>query len=257
MPFKEVNGLPVYYEMHGEGETIVLLHNGFACTKMWAGIYPRLLKAGFRVLMFDRRGYGRSDEGDGFTSYYRGEGFRDESVAAMAELMEFLGVERFHVVGQCEGGVVGVDYCVRYPDQVKTLSTASTFCFSTISLEKFNRRKFPAAFDLLPAEIQDKYVYWHGPERAAYFYDLCSRYGGCYGKGIFDLRPSIEAVACPTLVMYADRGHFFDVEQGVAFYRHLRNGELAVFPKCGHNIFEHYPEEYVRQVVAFIKRHPS
>lgn len=93
--------------------------------------------------------------------------------------------------------------------------------------------------------------------QAAYFYNLCSRYGGCYGRGVFDLRPAIEAVACPSLVMYADRGHFFEVEQGVAFYRHLKNGELAVFPKCGHNIFEHYPDAYARQVVAFIKRHAA
>lgn len=257
MPLADVNGLDVYYEIHGKGETIVLLHNGFSCAKMWEDIYPRLVKAGFRILMFDRRGYGQSGEGEDFAAYYTGDGFRAESVATMASLLEALGVESFHIVGQCEGGVVGVDYALRFPEQVKTLATASTYCFSTILLEDFNRQKFPASFDLLPTEIQDKYVYWHGPERAASFFNLCSWYGGCYGRGIFDLRPAIEAVTCPTLVMYADRGHFFEVEQGVAFYRHLKNGELAVFPKCGHNIFEHYPEEYARQVVAFIERHAS
>jgi pimeloyl-ACP methyl ester carboxylesterase len=54
--------------------------------------------------------------------------------------------------------------------------------------------------------------------------------------------------------MYPDRGYFFDVEQGVDFYRHLTNGELLVFPKCGHNLFEHYPQMYARQVVDFIQR---
>ncbi len=257
MPFIKLNNHNIYYETHGSGETIVLLHNGFSCTKMWEGIYPRLVKAGYRILMYDRRGYGQSDEGEDFEAYYTGDGFRADSVSTMALLVEALGVERFHIVGQCEGGVVGVDYSVCYPKQVKTLSTASTFCYSTILLEDFNQQKFPASFDLLPVDIQNKYVYWHGPERAAHFFNLCSRYGGCYGTGIFDLRPVIGEVACPSLVMYADRGHFFEVEQGVAFYRHLKNGELAVFPKCGHNIFEHYPEEYVRQVVAFIGRHTA
>jgi hypothetical protein len=46
------------------------------------------------------------------------------------------------------------------------------------------------------------------------------------------------------LVMYPDRGYFFDVEQGVDFYSHSTQGELLVFPKCGHNIFEHYPQMY-------------
>ncbi len=250
-----LNGLNIYYEIHGEGETIALLHNGFSCTKMWEGIYPRLVKAGFRILMYDRRGYGQSDEGQDFEAYYTGDGFRSDSVSTMALLLQTLGVDSFHIVGQCEGGVVGVDYAVRFPEQVKTLSTASTFCYSTVLLEDFNRQKFPASFELLPADVQDKYFYWHGPERAAHFYKLCSRYGGCYGRGIFDLRPEIEAVTCPSLVMYADRGHFFEVEQGVAFYRNLSTGELAVFPKCGHNIFEHYPEAYAQQVIDFIERH--
>ena len=257
MPYINLNELNVYYEIHGEGDTIVLLHNGFSCTKMWEGIYPRLVKAGYRVLMFDRRGYGQTDEGEHFAACYTGDDFRADSVATMALLMQALDMDRFHIVGQCEGGVVGVDYAVGFPGQVKTLATASTFCFSTIALEDFNRQKFPASFDLLPEGIQDKYVYWHGPERAEYFFNLCSQYGGCYGRGMFDLRPAIQAVTCPALVMYADRGHFFEVEQGVAFYRNLKNGELAVFPKCGHNIFEHYPAEYARQVVAFIERHPS
>ena len=121
-------------------------------------------------------------------------------------------------------------------------------------MEELNRQKFPKAFQQLPPEIQNKYIYWHGTRRAEYFYNLCSKYGGCYGRGLYDLRPLLESVACPTLVMYPDRGHFFEVEQGVAFYRHLPKGEFAVFPRCGHNIFEHYPEQYAQQVISFLKR---
>jgi len=255
MPYIKLNAQKIYYEIHGQGETIALLHNGFSCTKMWAGVYPLLVNAGYRVLMYDRRGYGQSDAGADFEAYYTGDGFRVDSVSTMARLMQALEIESFHIVGQCEGGVVGVDYAVRYPGQIKTLATASTLCYSTVVLEEFNRQKFPASFHLLPSDIQNKYVAWHGPQRAELFYNLCSRYGGCYGRGVFDLRPEIKAVTCPTLVMYADRGHFFEVEQGVAFYRNLNNGELAVFPKCGHNIFEHYPQQYARQVITFIQRH--
>ncbi|NNF99646.1 MAG: alpha/beta hydrolase [Desulfobacteraceae bacterium] len=254
MPFERINGLNVYYESHGRGEVIVLLHNGFSCTKMWDEIYPALVSAGYRVVSFDRRGYGRSEPGADFENFYTGDGFREENVRAMALLMEKLKFRRFHIVGQCEGGVVGVDYAVQFPGQVMTLTTASTMCFSRTPLVDFNREKFPPTFNDLTPEIRRKYADWHGPDRAEYFYTLCSRYGGEYGRAYFDLRDNLKEVACPALVMYPDRGHFFEVEQGVAFYRSLPRGELAVFPRCGHNIHEHYPTAYVRQVLNFIAK---
>lgn len=253
-----VDGLDTYYEMHGQGETIVLLHNGFSCAMMWSAIHPLLVAEGFRVIAYDRRGFGRSDGGVDFADHYRSDTFRDTSVTAMADLLEQLEVERFHILGQCEGGVVGVDYAVRFPDQVLTLTTASTMCYGRIPMTDFNRQKLPAAFDDLGPDLQAKYIRWHGAENGPRFFDICVRGGGCYGStGIFDLRPAIAQLRIPCLVMYPDRGHFFDVEQGVAFYRQLINGELLVFPKCGHNIFEHYPRLYAQQVAAFIRRHRS
>ena len=151
MPSAKINRLETYYEIHGEGETIVLLHNGFSCAKMWEEVYPHLVKAGYRTVIYDRRGYGRSDGGPHFEQYYRSRGFRAQNVDDMAALMESIGTDRFHVVGQCEGGVVGVDYAIKYPDQVKTLTAASTLCHSKMTLEEFNSKKFPKAFeDLTP-----------------------------------------------------------------------------------------------------------
>lgn len=258
MPIVKIDGLDTYYEIHGEGETIVLLHNGFACGMMWEEIHPMLAAAGFQVLLYDRRGFGRSDGGADFAGYYVDANFREHSVSAMAELMALLGIDRFHIVGQCEGGVVGVDYAVRFPGQVNTLVTASTLCHSIISMQAFNRQKLPATFDDLVPPLQKKYIRWHGADRGRVFYDICAKGGGCYSRtGFFDLRPAISQVTCPILVMYPDRGYFFDVEQGVDFYRQTTRGELLVFPKCGHNIFEHYPQMYAQQAVDFIRRQRS
>ena len=70
VPFEMINGRKLYYETHGEGEPIVLLHHGFGCTKIWKEIFPSLVKAGYRVLMFDRRGYGRSEGGGRFSGLF-------------------------------------------------------------------------------------------------------------------------------------------------------------------------------------------
>lgn len=255
MPFAKINGLKTYYEIHGNGESIVLLHNGFSCSKMWEEVFPHLVEANYQVIMYDRRGYGRSDGGPDFEEYYNSDEFRVQTVAAMNALLEDLGIERFHIVGQCDGGVVGVDYVLEHPSQVKTLTVASTQCYSKTTMEEFNRQKFPRSFQDLTPKTQEKYVYWQGSQRAEWFFNLISKCGGSYGRKIFDLRALLPSISCPVLVMYPDRDYFFEVDQFVAFYRHLQKGELVVFPRCGHNIYEHYPEEYARQVLKFVDRH--
>jgi len=254
MSFAEINGRNIYYEEHGEGDPIVLLHHGFGCTRMWKAIYPTLVQNGHRVILYDRRGYGRSDGGDDFEPFYVGDGFRRESVEELDSLAGFLGLEAFHLLGQCEGGVIAVDFAAAYPERAKSLITSSTQCYSEIPMVDINKAKFPKVFEELDTDLRQKLMAWHGEDRAGPFYNQFRRFGGAYGKGVFDLRPVLSRVACPALVLYPDRSFLFDVEQGVAFYRHLAQGELAVLPGCGHNTYEQRSAEYVRVVLDFLKR---
>jgi pimeloyl-ACP methyl ester carboxylesterase len=255
MFFSDRHGRKIYYEVHGSGEPLVLLHHGFGSLVMWSGIYPELVEAGWQVVVYDRPGYGRSTPGDDFDEFYRRDDFRSENVSVLRQLAGFLELSRFHLVGQCEGGVVAVDFAAACPGLVKTLVTSSTLCRAREPMAEFNRARFPRSFHDLEPEMQQKMVYWQGPDYAEKFYDLLWKYGGSYGLGRFDLRAVLERVTCPALVLYPDRSPLFEVEQGVEFYRHLPAGELAVLPKCGHNTYEQQPREYVRQIRRFIRRH--
>jgi pimeloyl-ACP methyl ester carboxylesterase len=255
MPLTEIFGRPVYYEVHGpeDGPAVVLLHHGFGCLQMWKYIYPQLAREGFRVIMYDRRGYGRSAGGPDFMDFYVSGRYRLFSHEEMAELMHRLGVASFHIVGQCEGGVVGLDYAARLPGQVKTLTVASTFCHSDIPMVEFNQDKFPKSFSEMDQAMQDKIREWHGA-RAEVLFDQFRSFGGAYGSEVFDLRPMLHLVGRPTLILYPDRSSLFRVEQAVDFYRHLPRAELAVMARCGHNTYEQRPEEYAWQVLNFIRR---
>jgi pimeloyl-ACP methyl ester carboxylesterase len=255
VPFANINGLKLYYEMHGDGDTIVLLHHGFGCTKMWKDIYPTFVENGYMVVMYDRRSYGQSEKGLDFQTFYESNRFRPESVAELALLRDLLNIDFFHIVGQCEGGVVGIDYAVMYPHHIKTITVSSTQCYSSMSMAEFNALKMPNPFRDLDPEIKEKLIQWHGKDHAESFYNQFRTYGGAYGTGFFDLRTILPSVSCPALVLYPDRSFLFDVEQGVAFYRHLPEGELAILPNCGHNTYEEQPEEYVRIILDFLKRH--
>lgn len=118
-----------------------------------------------------------------------------------------------------------------------------------------NQSAFPKIFQDLEPEVKEKLTYLQGEEHVESFYNQFRQYGGVYGKGIFDLRNLLASVKCPTLVLYPDRSILFDVEQAVEFYRHLPRGELAILPRCGHNTYEEQPEEYIRLVLNFLRRH--
>lgn len=257
MAFTNINGLDLYYEQHGDGETVVLLHHGFGCTEMWKDIWPALTAAGYRVVLYDRRGYGRSEQGSDFPAFYVSDRFRSESVRELAALRCILALDSFHLVGQCEGGVVAIDYTLSHPRSVRSISVSSTQCYSTIAMTELNASKMPNPFDDLKQDIREKLAVWHGPERVEAFYEQFRTRGGAYGTGVFDLRGELPSVTCPALVLYPDRSFLFPVEQGLAMYRGLTRAELAVLPNCGHNTYEEQPEAYTRILLDFLRRQKS
>ena len=254
MPYLSIEGREVYYEIHGQGEPLLLMHHGFGCLKMWKDVAPMLARAGRRVILYDRRGYGRTEEGENYLEFYESDGFRDGQVAEMARVLELLGAGPVDLVGQCEGGVISTDFAAAYPDMVRSLTLGSVQAWSMVEMPAFNADKFKKSFDELPPAMQDRFRDWHGAGRARGFFEMARTRGGAYGTGFFDLRPRLRQVQCPALVIYPDRSALFGVEQGVAMYQALPRGELAVMAMCGHNTYEYRPAEYVRLVLEFQER---
>lgn len=256
MAYMTALGRKIYFEVHGEGDTLVLLHHGFGCTKMWDKIYPHLVDAGYRVVMYDRRGYGRSEKDADFRAFWFSDQFRSKGVEELRSLINYLGLAAFHIVGQCEGGAIGLEYAFNHPERIKTIAVSSTLCYSTETILEFMRSKNLPPFQEMESDLRERLIEWHGEEHAETFYNTQFRMGGgAYGTGRFDFRNTLSQINCPALVIYPDRSFLFDVEQGVSMYRHLPRGELAVLPACGHNTYEHRPKEYASLVLEFLKRH--
>lgn len=253
MPYLDLEGRKVYYEDHGEGPVVVLLHHGFGSSEMWRGLLPPLVMAGFRAVMYDRRGYGRSDGGPDFREFYLGGDFRRAMAGELALVQDALGIASAHLVGQCEGGVLALDYARLHPHRVPSLTVASTQCHSPGDMRQANQRWFPTAFRDLDPKVRRKMIDWHGPDLAEERFELYRYLGGAYGVGAFDLRPALPEVEAPALVIYPDRSALFPVEQAVDLYRGLPRGRLAVIPACGHNTYEQKPQEYARILLEFLR----
>jgi pimeloyl-ACP methyl ester carboxylesterase len=113
--YAELRGIRMYYEIHGRGSTVFLLHGGAGN----GGQFSKQLSAfekSHRVIVPDACGQGRSSGRSGALN------FRDmaEDVAA---LMDLLGVRSADVMGWSDGGNTGLELAIRHPDRVMHLVT--------------------------------------------------------------------------------------------------------------------------------------
>ncbi len=266
MPEVKIAGVKIYYEVHGQGEPLVLVHHGTGSTKMWEHLLPGFADK-YRVVLYDRRGFGRSEK-EGFRDYYKSTSYTEDSVSELALLLEYLDIkDKMYILGQCEGGVIVVHFAAQYPDRVKALAVSSTNCCDNAGTFRPPRpprppdRKGRPTFQDASPEYRNTLIRWQGEAYAPELYALFVEGGGAYAAGPrpYDLRGTLGKVQCPALVLFPDRSHLFDVEQAVLTYHALPRptGELAVLPHCGHSAWLTQPEEYQRAILSFFARHAS
>jgi pimeloyl-ACP methyl ester carboxylesterase len=109
MPCAENEGVRIYYEIEGEGDTsLVLAHGGRGSLKDWRKSgYVDAFKNEFQVILFDARGHGKSDRPD------------EASMSMMSDdviaVLDSTGVSEVHYWGYSMGSAVGLDLSFRYP----------------------------------------------------------------------------------------------------------------------------------------------
>ncbi|MHA1488442.1 MAG: alpha/beta fold hydrolase [Promethearchaeota archaeon] len=116
--FADVNGIKICYEIRGEGETLILIH-GFGVKKEVYVAQFGFLSENFRVIRFDNRGAGKSDRPN---EPYTMEMFADD----INGLMDYLKIEKAHVLGWSLGGMIAQHFVIKYPNRVNKLILINT-----------------------------------------------------------------------------------------------------------------------------------
>ncbi len=121
--YAAVNGIELYYEIHGAGEPLVLLAGGFGGVDMFAAILPALAAS--------RQVIGVELQAHGHTPDVADRPMRFESMADdVAALIPHLGLERADVLGYSLGGGVALQMAIRHPEVVRRLVLVSAPCRS-------------------------------------------------------------------------------------------------------------------------------
>lgn len=129
--YAPVDGIKMYYAIYGSGEPILMIHGGVSWGDYWSSEVADLMKD-HMVIVADTRGHGRSTRDIQTFSY---DLLTDDYVA----LLDYLKIERTAIVGWSDGGIIGIDMAMRYPQRLtKVFAQAANVTLDGI---------LPTAFD--------------------------------------------------------------------------------------------------------------
>jgi pimeloyl-ACP methyl ester carboxylesterase len=195
--YAEVNGINFYYETHGSGRPMVLLHGGLGSGEMFGPVLPALA-ANHQVIVVDLQGHGRTADID-----------RPIDVRLMADdiaaLIDHLGLDRPDVVGYSLGGGVALHTAAKYPAKVGRLVVAS----ANIRPEAIypEMREQQAQVGAAAAEFMTDtpmyQLYQRVAPRPEDFPMLLDKIGASMAQP-FDFAEEVRGLQMPTLVVAAD-----------------------------------------------------
>jgi pimeloyl-ACP methyl ester carboxylesterase len=257
--YADLPGVRIWYrDTGGTGVPVVFLHATTGSSRVWEYQFPVFTENGFRVIAYDRRGFGRSVIDP--AGAQPGTGADD-----LQALMNHLGIDRFHLVGTAGGGFVALDYALSFPERLQSLVVASSI--GGVQDEEFlalGRRLRPSPqFDALPPEIREVGPSYRAanPEGTRRWVELehVSRPPGplapaqtMRNRVTFSV---LEGIKVPTLLITGDADLFAPPSVLRLFAARIKNSESVIVPEAGHSAYWEKPEVFNRAVLGFIRKH--
>jgi pimeloyl-ACP methyl ester carboxylesterase len=207
--YASVNGINLYYETHGMGRPMILLHGGLGSGEMFAPILPQLAEH-HQVIVVDLQGHGRTADID-----------RPIDTRLMADdiaaLIDHLKLDRPDVVGYSLGGGVAFFTAVKHPQKIRRLVAASANVRrDAIPPEMLaHQGQVSAAAADFMKDTPMYQLYQRVAPRPQDFPKLLDKIGQSMAKD-FDYSEEVRGLQVPTLIVCADAdmappSHYVDV----------------------------------------------
>ena len=246
-----VNGINLYYEIHGSGTPLVLLHGGGSTiTTSFGRILPELAKT-HQVIALELQAHGRTGDRDAPVSF-------QQDAADVAELLRTLEISKANVFGFSNGGQTALEIGIHYPEIVNKLIVASAFYKRDGVPEGFWKSFDDPQFSHLPEVYKDEYLKISDEATLMNMF----KKDAARMKNFQDWADEeIRAIKAPTLVVIGDRDLALP-EHAVALSRLLPQGHLMILPG-GHGEYfgeafftdndSRIPEAFVQIVNDFLE----
>ncbi len=203
-----VAGGHLEYEWVGAGHawpgTLVFLHEGLGCVRMW-GRFPHSLATalGWRGLVFSRFGYGGSAP---LSRPYTRRFLHDEALEVLPELLDRLGVGAPVLVGQSDGASIALIYASVHPVAALVLEAPHVFS-EQLTLDSIARTRERFRSDV---RFREKFARYHRDAAS-----LVDNWAGAWLQPSFrtwTIEDALPAVTCPTLLLQAEHDPYGSLE---------------------------------------------
>ena len=268
MPTVKVGDINIYYEIHGQGEPLVLIMGFGSNSGQWFRQIPGLSQE-YRVFAFDNRGTGRSDKPD--IPYTMQMLAQD-----IAGLLEALAIDAAHICGVSMGGMIAQEFALRYPERVNCLILGCTTCggshttvpdeeamtylfdmerLQRLTPEERAREGLPflcsqAFIDSNP-DIVEQFIA-KSVEDVTPLHGFIRQAEAIMTHDTCDRLPQIKA---PTLVISGNADRLVPLENSRLIASKIPNAELVILENVGHGFFIEAAEEANKAILDFLGRH--
>jgi proline iminopeptidase len=283
--FLPIRGYRFYWTSIGEPGpkgTVLALHGGPGASHDYLLSFSDLADRGYRVVLYDQLGCGRSDRAVDEREYSV-----QRDVEDLEEFRRAIGLDRVHLLGSSYGGLLAIAYALEHPEPLASLVSASGLASVPLAQREMNRlrRELPPPFPAFLDRHEARGEFTH-PEYAAavdlfYRRHLCRlavwppevvrtlemtngpKYRVMNGPNEFtitgtireyDVTDRLEQIRVPTLVT---AGRYDEVTPAVArsIHQGIVGSELAIFERSSHLAFWEEREAYMERVAGFLDRH--
>jgi pimeloyl-ACP methyl ester carboxylesterase len=222
--YAPVNDLSMYYEIHGRGRPLLLLHGAYMTIDTMGAILPGLAKTR-QVIAVEQQGHGHTADVDRPLTY---EQMADDTSA----LMRHLGIDDADILGYSMGGGIALQLAIRHPDQVRKLVVASA-SFASDGMHAVVLEMFPSITPELFAGSPIEEAYLLTAPNPGDFPKLVEKLTQLDTTPYAWPEEDIRGIAAPTLVVLGDSDGI-RLEHAIALFGLLGGGvmgDLAGMPK--------------------------
>ena len=274
------DGRRLAYRRLGEGPTLVCHGGGPGFSSLYLTDLGNLGEE-LELVLLDPRGTGGSTKPADPRAYTF-----DDYVADLDELREHLGLERMQLLGHSHGGVIAIAYAARYPERIERLILASSLArFSPeqetamaeaveghsgepwyedarAALEAEVAGDFESDEELGDLALREFPFYFarYGDKERAYLETLRSETPNAAALRLFntevapsfDLRPELERITAPTLVLAGEKDFVTGPPSAAELAEGIAQARTVLLPETGHFVFVEAPDAFREAVLAFL-----